>query len=179
MAANHKKQRLRSDYPFFLSYRTRWSDNDQYAHVNNAIYYHLFDAVVNNYLIDHCGMDPTKSEQIGLVVSSFCEFFSPVSFPDVLDLGLRVTHLGSSSVTYEVGVFRAKAHTNEDHPASTHLQGKRESNAPDTVIPVAVGGYTHVFVESTSRKSTPINAQMKSSLKKLMAHTDATAVSKL
>ncbi|KAL4071823.1 thioesterase [Scleroderma citrinum] len=156
MAANHKKQRLRSDYPFFLSYRTRWSDNDQYAHVNNAIYYHLFDAVVNNYLIDHCGMDPTKSEQIGLVVSSFCEFFSPVSFPDVLDLGLRVTHLGSSSVTYEVGV-----------------------NAPDTVIPVAVGGYTHVFVESTSRKSTPINAQMKSSLKKLMAHTDATAVSKL
>ncbi|KAI6015246.1 thioesterase [Pisolithus orientalis] len=160
-----KKQRLRTDYGFFLTYRTRWSDNDQYGHVNNAIYYHLFDAVVNTYLIEQCGMDPMKSEHIGLVVSSFCEFFSPVAFPDVLDLGLRVTRLGTSSVTYEVGVFKSKASFQERNEVS------------DMVC--AVGGYTHVFVESASRGSTPMSGVLRSNLMKLAKQTPAPAISKL
>ena len=101
-----------------------------------------------------------------------------MSFPDVLDLGLRVARLGTSSVTYEVGVFRAKAHPNDDHTVPAHRQRKQEENASDTVTPVAVGGYTHVFVKSSSRKATPIDAKLKSSLMKLITHT-ATAVSKL
>ncbi|KAG9226784.1 hypothetical protein CCMSSC00406_0009702 [Pleurotus cornucopiae] len=67
------KKRTRTDYPYFLEYRTRWSDNDQYSHMNNSIYYHLFDSIVNTYLVEHCGLDPTNSPQIGLVVSSFCQ----------------------------------------------------------------------------------------------------------
>ena len=95
------------------------------------MYYHYFDSVVNTYLITHCGLTPPHGEQIGLVVSSFCHFFAPLSFPSVLDLGLRVSKLGKSSVTYEVGVFE---------------EGKDR--------PSAVGGYTHVFVENENRKST-------------------------
>jgi len=53
-----------------LSFR---SDNDQYSHMNNAIYYHLFDSIVNAYLSEHCGLSPISSSHIGLVVSSFCE----------------------------------------------------------------------------------------------------------
>jgi len=49
------------------------SDNDQYSHMNNSIYYHLFDSVINTYLIERCGQTPAKSPLIGLVVSSFCE----------------------------------------------------------------------------------------------------------
>ncbi|KIK81708.1 hypothetical protein PAXRUDRAFT_832676 [Paxillus rubicundulus Ve08.2h10] len=163
---NNKKQRQRSDYPFFLSYRTRWSDNDQYAHINNAVYYQLFDAVINTYLIEHCALDPTKSEQIGLVVSSFCEFFSALSFPDVLDLGLRVTSLGKSSVTYEVGVFKVRS-------SDTGVSDNLTSDAP-----TAVGGYTHVFVESTSRKSAAISERMRAGLLELVTQT-AVGVSKL
>ncbi|GLB35303.1 putative thioesterase [Lyophyllum shimeji] len=147
------KARRRSDYSYFLPYRTRWSDNDQYSHINNSIYYHLFDSIVNTYLIENCGLKPNESPVIGLVVSSFCQFFAPLSFPRVLDLGLRVNKLGTSSVSYEVGVFE---------------QGK------DT--PAAVGGYTHVFVESRSRKSTPMNAETKTGLRRILA---ATASSKL
>ena len=69
----------------------------------------LFDSVVNSYLITHCGQDPTKSERIGLVVSSRASFFAPLSFPEVLELGLRVVALGRSSVTYEVGVWKEGA----------------------------------------------------------------------
>ncbi|KAF5387056.1 hypothetical protein D9615_001799 [Tricholomella constricta] len=148
MAENNLKARRRSDYAFFLPYRTRWSDNDQYSHINNSIYYHLFDSIVNTYLIEHCGLQPNKSPLIGLVVSSFCQFFVPLSFPQVLDLGLRVNKLGTSSVTYEVGVFE---------------EGKD--------APAAVGGYTHVFVESQSRKSMAMGAETKAGLQKIFAGT--------
>ena len=115
-----------------------------YGHMNNSIYAFLFDSIVNSYLIAHCGLDPfmgrgsssssaassdrsadsKRSSQIGLVVSSYCDYFSSVSFPSVLELGLRAVKLGSSSVTYEIGVF---------------CRGEEEVKV--------VGGYTHVFVQ--------------------------------
>ena len=49
------------------------SDNDMYSHINNSVYYHLFDSVINTYLIEHCGLSPPASPLIGLVVSSFCQ----------------------------------------------------------------------------------------------------------
>ncbi|KAF4217860.1 hypothetical protein CNMCM6457_004249 [Aspergillus fumigatiaffinis] len=97
-------------------------DNDMYAHLNNTVYAMLFDSIVNSWLIAECGMDPFNrnkssasassgndsavSQQVGIMVNSYCDYFASVSYPDVLDLGLRVARLGSSSVTYEVGVFR-------------------------------------------------------------------------
>ena len=70
----------------------------------------------------------------------------------MLELGLRVNKLGTSSVSYEVGVFE---------------QGK------DT--PAAVGGYTHVFVEHDTRKSAAMGDKLKGGLKKLLVNKDATA----
>ena len=67
MSSNHLKARRRSDYVYFLTHRTRWSDNDMYLHMNNSIYYQLFDLIVNIYLIERCGFTPPL---IGLVVSS-------------------------------------------------------------------------------------------------------------
>ncbi|KAF8167307.1 thioesterase [Crassisporium funariophilum] len=146
----------RSDYLYFLQYRTRWSDNDQYSHVNNSIYYHLFDSIVNTYLIENCGLDPKSSPLIALVISSQCEFYAPLAFPQVLDLGLRVKKIGNSSVTYEVGVFEK----GKDNPA-------------------AVGGYTHVFVGSESRKSTAMTPETKTGLTKLYRPEEVKAATKL
>jgi len=78
MAEPNLKARKRSDYVYFLAYPTRWSDNDQYLHINNSIYYHLFDSIVNTYLIEKCGLDPKSSPLIGLVVSSYCEVSSVI-----------------------------------------------------------------------------------------------------
>ncbi|KAL1739280.1 HotDog domain-containing protein [Schizophyllum fasciatum] len=141
MADGGLKARRKEDYMYFLEYRTRWSDNDQYSHMNNAIYYHLFDSIINAFLAERCGIKPSSSPYIGLVVSSQCQFFRPVSFPQVLDLGMRVNALGRSSVTYEVGVFE---------------QGRDE--------PAAVGGYTHVFVHSESRKSAALSGELRRGL---------------
>lgn len=101
-------------------------DNDMYAHLNNTVYTVLFDTIANAYLIEHCGMNPFSvnnpspqssssgqpsnldvgTEQIGLIVSTHADYFGSVAFPDVLEVGLRVAKLGTSSVTWEVGVFR-------------------------------------------------------------------------
>lgn len=151
MTTQERKTRKPSDYPYHLEYQTRWFDNDMYAHLNNTVYPVLFDSIVNTYLVTYCGLDPfnrggssssssssdnnnhstgnTKSSQNAIIVSSYCDYFASVSFPDVLVLGLRVAKLGTSSVTYEIGVFR---------------KGEDEVKV--------VGGYTHVFVSKETMR---------------------------
>ncbi len=111
-----------------------------YHHLNNSVYYYLFDSVVNTYLIKHCSLHPPTSSQIGLVVHSHCDYFAPTEFPAVVDLALRVNKLGKSSVTYEIGVFE---------------RGQEEVKA--------VGEFIHVFVDRESRK--PGKAGMADELK--------------
>ncbi|KAL8760538.1 MAG: hypothetical protein Q9184_003285 [Pyrenodesmia sp. 2 TL-2023] len=115
---------LISSYPYTLTYRTRWSDNDMYAHLNNSIYSHLFDSIINTYLITHCGLSPSTSPRIFLAVATTSTFFAPISFPAVLELGLRVEKLGRSSITWEVAVFE---------------EGREEVRC--------VGRFVHVLVE--------------------------------
>ncbi|KAK0614963.1 HotDog domain-containing protein [Bombardia bombarda] len=102
---NQLKSRSRSDYPYMLEYRTRWSDNDMYQHMNNSIYNFLYDSVINTYLIKHCALDPQNSSQYGMVVHSHNDYFASISFPAVAELGLRVNKIGKSSVTYEIALF--------------------------------------------------------------------------
>lgn len=150
MAQAELKARRRSDYKFHLEYRTRWSDNDMYDHMNNSVYYFLFDSVVNTYLIQHCSLHPPTSSQIGLVVHSHCDYFVPLGFPAVADLALRVNKLGKSSVTYEIGVFE---------------RGVDEVKA--------VGEFVHVFVDRESRK--PGKNGMDDGLKRGLGKIVATA----
>ena len=112
---------------------TRWSDNDPYGHLNNVVYYELFDAAVNKLLIAEGLLDPAGSPVIGLVVESRCRFFASLAFPDALEVGLAVEHLGRSSVNYRLAVFKAGAAT-----------------------AAAEGGYTHVYVERATGRPVAI-----------------------
>ena len=95
-----------SDYPHKLTLQTRWNDNDIYGHINNAVYYFYFDTIVNRFLIENSLLELGKSDTIGLVVDTGCAYFAPLTFPDDVVAGLRVGKLGSSSVRYEIGLFR-------------------------------------------------------------------------
>ncbi len=96
----------RDDYRSFLTIPTRWMDNDAYGHVNNVVYYSYFDTVVNEHLIREGGLDIERDPIVGYVVETSCRFDRPLTFPEVLQAGLRVTKLGTSSVVYEIGLFR-------------------------------------------------------------------------
>jgi len=96
----------RDAYRHFRAIGTRWMDNDVYGHVNNVVYYSFFDTAVNGYLIEAGALDIGRSDVIGLVVETRCNYFAPLTFPQAVDAGLRVAKLGRSSVRYEVGLAR-------------------------------------------------------------------------
>lgn len=152
MAHTTRKSRLRSDYPYILDYRTRWSDNDMYDHMNNSIYNFLYDSVVNTYLIEKCGLHPPSSSQYGLVVHSEGDFFGSIAFPSVAELGLRVNKLGKSSVTYEIGLFEKGIEAVK-----------------------SVGSLVHVFVDRENGRpaATGMNESLKSGLQAILAKESA------
>ena len=98
----------RDGYPHFLTIPTRWKDNDIYGHVNNVEYYSYFDTVINQYLIIRGGLDIHTGDTIGVCAESHCRFLAAIAFPDTVEAGLRVGHLGNSSVKYEIGLFNTE-----------------------------------------------------------------------
>jgi acyl-CoA thioester hydrolase len=96
----------RERYRHFVAITTRLMDNDLYNHLNNAIYYSFIDTAVTSYLTRAVGRDLAYDPVIYLVVENGCSYFRPIAFPDTVQCGLRVTHIGSSSMRFEVGLFR-------------------------------------------------------------------------
>jgi acyl-CoA thioester hydrolase len=134
----------RGTYFHFRTITTRWMDNDVYGHVNNVVYYSYFDTVVNQYLIEQGALDIEASPVIGLVVETQCRYFAPISFPDRVEAGLRVAHLGTSSVRYEIGLFR-----NDDQSAA------------------AQGHFVHVYVDRTTTRPVMLPEALRRALEPL------------
>ena len=127
----------RDAYPYFTTVDTRWMDNDAYGHVNNVVYYSFFDTAVNRWLIERGVLDIQASGAIGLVVETGCRYFQPTTFPDRITAGLRVAHIGTSSVRYEIALFRNDAHEAAAAGHFVHVYTDRATGRP-TPIPDAV-----------------------------------------
>ena len=134
----------RDAYRAFRTITTRWMDNDQYGHVNNVIYYSWFDTAVNAHLIEQGALDTATGTTIGFVVETQCHYFAPLAFPQNVEAGIRVAHLGSSSVRYEVGLFA--------------------EGAPTTA---ACGHFVHVYVDRATQRPVPLPAALKTVLEQL------------
>jgi len=119
----------RDEFGLFRPLQTRWADNDQYGHMNNVVHYSLFDTAINGWLIEEGLLDIEKGETIGLVVETGCHYFSELGFPDRVTAGIRVDHLGNSSVRYGIALFR-----NDEERAA------------------AQGHFIHVYVDRATRK---------------------------
>jgi acyl-CoA thioester hydrolase len=137
---------LRRDYRHFHRIETRWMDNDAYGHVNNIVYYSYFDTVVNEYLISAGALDIERSPVIGVVVETQCRFLSPLAFPQTVHAGMRVAHLGRSSVRYEIGIF-----------------------ADDEDAACAQGHFVHVYVDRANRRPTELPDTLRRALERLAA----------
>ena len=128
----------RAVYPYFARITTRWMDNDAYAHVNNVVYYSFFDTAVNQLLIRSGVLDVQRSPIIGFVVETQCRFFKPITFPDVIDAGIRVARVGKSSVRYEIGIFRSDDETAAAQGYFVHVYVDRVSIRPVPALPEAL-----------------------------------------
>ena len=96
----------RDRYRHFMSITTRLADNDVYNHLNNATYYSFIDTVVTSYLVQALNRDLANDAIVYLVVENGCSYFRPIAFPDTVQCGLRVSDIGTSSMRFEVGLFR-------------------------------------------------------------------------
>ena len=131
-------------YPHRTTIPTRWHDNDVYGHVNNVDYYAYFDTVINEYLIAEGGLDIHRGEVIGLCAESHCAFKAAVEFPQEIQAGLRVGHVGRTSVRYELELGRA------GEPGA-----------------LAEGWFVHVFVDRGTRRPVEIPAPLRECLERL------------
>jgi acyl-CoA thioester hydrolase len=128
---------------------TRWADNDMFGHLNNAVYYQLFDTAINGWINTNLpDVDPVTMAAQGIVAESGCRYFSELHFPERLVVGLAITRLGRSSVTYRLGVFRASEGSAADEPQAI----------------AAVGHWVHVYIDRTSRRPVPIPDEIRSLL---------------
>ena len=135
-----------TDFAHFLRTGTRWDDNDIYGHLNNTVHYKLFDTAVNSFLLDHNLLDFRNGESVYLVVETACSYFAELAYPDNLAVGLRIARLGTSSVTYETGLFR---------------EGETQA--------AAAGHFVHVLVDKANRRPVPIDEVSRAAFKVIMA----------
>ena len=77
----------RAHFDHVVPATTRWSDNDMYGHLNNAVYYELFDSAINGWLITGAGADVLALPELGVVAESGCRFFRELEYPGLLDVG--------------------------------------------------------------------------------------------
>lgn len=125
----------RGHFDHVVAVTTRWSDNDVYGHLNNAVHYELFDSAINGWLITAAGIDVMTLPELGVVAESGCRYFREVEYPHPLEVGVRVERVGRSSVTYALGLFGA-----------------------DSAEPAALGRWVHVYIDRATRASVPIPA---------------------
>jgi acyl-CoA thioester hydrolase len=131
----------RHDYKAFRTIPTRWLDNDIYGHMNNTVHYSLFDTTVNTWLIENGLLDIHGGDRIGMVVETGCRYFAEMGYPDLITAGLKVARLGTSSVRYEIGLFRNDAQT-----------------------AAAQGFFVHVYVDRATRRPAPMDEGLRSAL---------------
>lgn len=137
---------LRTAYRWFTPMPTRWGDNDVFGHVNNVVYYAYYDTAIGRYLIHECGFDPQASPVLDFAVESLNRFHRSVTFPHLLEVGLRIAHLGSSSIRWEGAVFR-----------------ENEADA------AADGYFVHVIVDRATQRPTAIPANLRAGLSRILA----------
>ena len=135
---------VRERYRHFQRITTRWMDNDAYGHVNNVVYLSWFDTVVNDFLIGAGVLDPQQGSVVGFVVETQCRYLAPLAFPQPIEAGLRVGHVGNSSVRYEIAVF---------------AEGEDSASAQ--------GHFVHVYVDRATQAPVALPAPLRAALQEL------------
>ncbi|TCN55704.1 acyl-CoA thioester hydrolase [Rhodococcus sp. SMB37] len=135
-------------FPVLWPVQTRWADNDHYGHINNVTYYSYFDSAVNGWLMATTGVDIRELDAIGVVAETSCRYLTELSFPDRLQVGLSVDHLGRRSVGYSLAIFREAA--------------------DGSLVAAATGRFAHVYVDMNTRQPVPIPEQIRKAVSKLV-----------
>jgi acyl-CoA thioester hydrolase len=137
----------RADFDARSTVTTRWADNDMFGHLNNAVYLELFDSVLNEWLMEGTGIDESTASVQGVVAESSIRFYSEVSYPGSLEIGVRVERIGRTSGVFELGLFTPGVETVAAHCRWAQVYVGRVDRRP-TPLPDAVRSFLERTVAS-------------------------------
>ena len=88
------------DFKHSLPVQIRFSDVDQFGHMNNSVYFSLYDLAKTTYLRDVMGGEELNGQDVAMVVANVnANFYAPVFFNDDLVIQTTTVHLGHKSFT--------------------------------------------------------------------------------
>lgn len=144
-----------TDFPVRMAAPTRWADNDMFGHLNNAVYFELFDTAINRWIADVTGTGPLDQPAQGVVAESSCRFLAEVGFPSPVVVGLGIERLGTRSVTYSLGLY-----------------AKGDEAAPDEEATLAaLGRWVHVYVDPATKQTVAIPPAIRDALERVAPTT--------
>jgi acyl-CoA thioester hydrolase len=93
---------LHADFPIITSLPVQWGDMDAFAHVNNTVYLRWFESARINYGVRIGLAELMARENIGPILASIsCDYRRPITFPDTVHIGARISRIGRSSLTMD------------------------------------------------------------------------------
>jgi acyl-CoA thioester hydrolase len=138
-----------AEFPVVVRWPVQWGDQDAFGHVNNTVYFRWFETCRIEYL-ERLGFNAMMQRaQIGPILAAIkCQYRKPVTFPDTVQIGARVTRLGRASVDMEHRLY---------------------SEAMKVVA--ADGDSTIVVYDYHKAKSTAMDAEMRAAIERLEGRT--------
>lgn len=119
--------RARGDYRWTIDLPTRWADNDQYGHLNNATYFSLFDTALTHWQMQAGLLSDAPDTPRFLVVENGCTYHAELAFPDMIVAGVKCGKVGNSSFRLDLALFRG----DEDLAAATGFFVQVQVDAKD------------------------------------------------
>ncbi len=132
-------------FPVVIALSVEWGDQDAFGHVNNTVYLKWCETARVVYL-ERIGMWPMiKNEGVGPILASIsCDYRQPVTFPDSVQVGARVSKIGKSSFRME-------------HAIVSVVQDALVAEAHSTLV----------FIEYAGLKSLPLPGDLRQTMEQL------------
>ena len=103
---NNELQALLDPYPVTITEEVIWGDMDAFQHVNNTVYFRYFESARIAFMVKTNMLDILKKSNIGpILASTHCDFRAPLTFPDTIHIGARVTDIQERKISMKFVVL--------------------------------------------------------------------------
>ncbi|MBY6196092.1 acyl-CoA thioesterase [Vibrio hangzhouensis] len=102
-------EQLLEGFPVVTEIPVAWGEMDALNHVNNAVYFRYFETARLDYFSHINLMEDMAITKIGPVLGdTYCRYKLPVTYPDTLLVGSRISDIQSDRFTMEYQIVSKK-----------------------------------------------------------------------
>jgi acyl-CoA thioester hydrolase len=99
-----------SGFPVVVEIPIAWGDMDYFRHVNNIVFFRYFESARIEYLERIGFRELTAESSVGpILASTGCRFRRPLTWPDTVAVGARVTEVGDDRFSMEYRLVSRKS----------------------------------------------------------------------